>query len=82
MEPSSNIRLLGGFLFVYHVSQSSHFLIVHNTIKHNGNYKINSKIRINYCIQAKLVAALSKDTDLFTAVKRLFHECEKIVSQL
>jgi len=47
MEPSSNIRLLGGFLFVYHVSRSSHFLIVHNTIKHNGNYKINSKIRIN-----------------------------------
>lgn len=37
MEPSSNIRLLGGFLFVYHVSRSSHFLIVHNTIKHNGN---------------------------------------------
>ena len=28
------------------------------------------------------VAALSKDTDLFTAVKRLFHGCEKIVSQL
>lgn len=38
MEPSSNIRLLGGFLFVYHVSRSSHFLIVHNTIKHNGDY--------------------------------------------
>ena len=33
-------------------------------------------------MQAKLVAALSKDTDLFTAVKRLFHGCEKIVSQL